>query len=319
MTSPSTPSDDHAPLAQRLALAGEGSDRHDGWTPARMAAFCEALAATGCVDSACHHLGMAKSGLYEARRRNPLFALAWEDALIDGALPRLADELLSHAFRGSVERFYRDGECVGEKHFTDTRLGLALLKRLDRKAAERAAADLAARLRDEATENAAKEREQAAAEEARHAAAHDPFEDGEVDEVDPTPFCPTLVSPHPRILRTEHGWQTSFPPPAVRAPEDDWAPLDFGPDEDSGDPDALYDPLAILDLAAENRWPGSPGYKRYCTRAESLSLDRWVDRQLQPVHAEHARFFEVLEHHGGNDEATALLPPADRAANCREP
>jgi len=304
---PTTPETHPAsPLAQRLALAGEGSDRHDGWTPARMAAFCEALAATGCVDTACQHLGMAKSGLYEARRRNPLFALAWEDALIDGALPRLADELLSHAFRGSVERFYRDGECVGEKHFTDTRLGLELLKRLDRKAAERAAADLAAR-----------EREQAAAEEVRHAAADDPFdpfEDGEVDEVDPMPFSPTLDRPHPRIQRTTTGWQTSFPPPAVRAPEDDWAPLDYGPDEAPDDPDALYDPLAVLDLAAEDRWPGSPGYKRYCTRAESLSLDRWVERQFAPVHAEHARFFEVIEHHSGNDGAAALLPPDTHAA-----
>lgn len=80
-----------------------------------------------------------------------------------------------------------------------------------------------------------------------------------------------------------------------------------GPDEARDDPDALYDPLAVLDLVAEDRWPGSPGYKRYCTRAESLSLDRWVERQLGPVHAEHARFFEVIEHHGGNDGAAALL------------
>lgn len=95
---------DSTSLAERLALAGEGSTRLDGWTPARMAAFVDALAATGCVEAACANLGMAKSGLYEARRRNPLFALAWEDALIDGALPRLADEFLPHAFKGSVER-----------------------------------------------------------------------------------------------------------------------------------------------------------------------------------------------------------------------
>ena len=88
----------------------------------------------------------------------------------------------------------------------------------------------------------------------------------------------------------------------------------YGPDEAPDDPDALYDPLAVLDLAAEDRWPGSPGYKRYCTRAESLSLDRWVDRQSEPVHTEHARFFEVIEHHGGNDGAAALLPPGTHAA-----
>jgi hypothetical protein len=153
-----------------------------------MAAFVDALAATGCVETACAHLGMAKSGLYEARRRNPLFALAWEDALLDGALPRLADELLSHAFKGSVERYYRDGEMVGEKHFTDTRLGLALLKRLDRRAAERTAADAAAA-----------EKERLAAVHAARAAARDAelagFEDEQVDEVDDQRFIPTLDRP----------------------------------------------------------------------------------------------------------------------------
>ncbi|WP_300973888.1 hypothetical protein [Sphingomonas sp. LHG3406-1] len=149
-----------------------------------MAAFVDALAQTGCVEAACAHVGMAKSGLYEARRRNPLFAQAWEDALIDGALPRLADELLTVAFRGSVERYYRDGEMVGEKRFTDARLGLALLKRLDRKAAERAAQDRAARLRALAEERAAAHR--AAMEE--NAAGIREAISAELDEVDDMPF-----------------------------------------------------------------------------------------------------------------------------------
>ncbi|GAA4004531.1 hypothetical protein [Sphingomonas humi] len=311
MATPATPAtlDDSTPLAQRLALAGEGATRLDGWTPARMAAFVDALAATGCVETACAHVGMAKSGLYEARRRNPLFALAWEDALLDGALPRLADELLTHAFKGSVERYYRDGELTGERHFTDTRLGLALLKRLDRKAAERAAADKAA---------AEKER-LAAAQAARIAARDAEFAGfGKVDEVDDRAFIPTLDHPHPRIVRTPTGWQTSFPPPADRAAEDEARAFDDGCEDFPFGGDT-FDPLVIQDLAPEDRWPGSPGYKRYCTVAEETALDRWVDRQFAPVHAEHARFFDVFASHGGNDDTGLLLPPGDGAPTASPP
>lgn len=291
----STTATDSTPLAQRLALADEGSTRVDGWTPARMAAFVDALAATGCVETACSHLGMAKSGLYEARRRNPLFALAWEDALIEGALPRLADELLSHAFKGSVERYYRDGEMVGEKHFTDTRLGLALLKRLDRKAAERAQADKAA-------EDAAALQ---AVYDARRAAAYDPFEDEQVDEVDDQPFVPTLDRPHPRIMHTARGWQTSFPPPLHRDEADDWVLLGYDPDSGEDPDDYRHDPLAVEDLAEGDRWPGSPGYIRYCTAAERTALNRWVQRQLAPAHAEHDQFFGHLAAPGEGDPAHA--------------
>ena len=262
-----------------------------------MAAFVDALASVGCVEAACAHLGMAKSGLYEARRRNPLFALAWEDALIDGALPRLADELLSHAFKGSVERYYRDGEMVGEKHYTDTRLGLALLKRLDRMAAERAASDAAA---------ATKAAQEARAEARRAAAAE--FEYEQVDEVDDQPFSPTLDHPHPRILHTDKGWRTSFPPPARRAAEDDWVALGYDPDDpEQNEEDCLVDPLAVEELSEEDRWPGSPNYQRYCTVGERRQLEAWVKRQLAPAVAEHQRFFAVLDGHGSSDDSALLL------------
>lgn len=284
---------DNNSLAQRLACAGEGSTRLDGWTPVRMAAFVDALAATGCVEAACAHLGMAKSGLYEARRRNPLFALAWEDALIDGALPRLADELLSHAFKGSVERYYRDGEMVGEKHFTDTRLGLALLKRLDRRAADRAAADAAAA-----------EKERLAAAYAARAAAREAeladIDDEQVDELDDQAFVPTLDHPHPRIHHTPRGWQTSFPPPLHRDEADDWVMDGYDPASGEDPDDYLRDPLAVEDLDEGSRWPASPGYIRYCTAAERVALNRWVQRQLAPAHAEHDLFFAGLHNHVGD-------------------
>jgi hypothetical protein len=63
----------------------------------------------------------------------------------------------------------------------------------------------------------------------------------------------------------------------------------------------------VENLSEEDRWPGSPGYRRYCTAAERTQLNRWVDRQLAPVHAEHARFFDVLGRHGGSDDPALLL------------
>ena len=55
--------------------------RHDGWTGERMATFCEKLAETAVVADACDAAGMGISGAYAARRRNPVFAAAWDAAL----------------------------------------------------------------------------------------------------------------------------------------------------------------------------------------------------------------------------------------------
>ena len=74
---------------------------------------------------------MGISGAYAARRRDPIFAAAW-DAALSIARERLADTLLARAMEGNVEQIYRDGELVGERHFLDNRLGLAILRRLDR-------------------------------------------------------------------------------------------------------------------------------------------------------------------------------------------
>ena len=105
--------------------------RHDGWTGDRMAAFCETLAETAVVAEACAAAGMGISGAYAARRRNPVFAAAW-DAALTIARERLADTLLARSMEGNVEQLYKDGELIGERHILDNRLGLAILKRLDR-------------------------------------------------------------------------------------------------------------------------------------------------------------------------------------------
>jgi hypothetical protein len=52
--------------------------RHDGWTGDKMANFCEVLAETAVVAEACDATNMSVAGAYAARRRNPVFAAAWD-------------------------------------------------------------------------------------------------------------------------------------------------------------------------------------------------------------------------------------------------
>ena len=105
--------------------------RHDGWSGEKMAKFCEVLAETAVVAEACDEAGMGISGAYALRRRNPFVAAAW-DAALTIARERLADTLLARSMEGNIEQIYRDGELVGERHVLDNRLGLAILRRLDR-------------------------------------------------------------------------------------------------------------------------------------------------------------------------------------------
>lgn len=107
------------------------ANRHDGWTGEKMAIFCETLAETAVVAEACDQACMGISGAYAARRRNLVFAAAW-DAALTIARERLADTLLGRAMEGNVEQIWRDGIVVGERHLLDNKLGLALLRRLDR-------------------------------------------------------------------------------------------------------------------------------------------------------------------------------------------
>jgi hypothetical protein len=105
--------------------------RHDGWTGEKMAIFCDSLAETAVVAEACDAARMGISGAYACRRRNPVFAAAW-DAALTIARERLADTLLARSMEGNIELLWKDGEVVGERHLLDNRLGLAILRRLDR-------------------------------------------------------------------------------------------------------------------------------------------------------------------------------------------
>jgi hypothetical protein len=123
--------DDAARAAPPSSAITTSVARHDGWTGEKIAIFCETLAETAIVAEACDAAGMGISGAYACRRRNPVFAAAW-DAALTIARERLADTLLARSMEGNVELIWKDGVCVGERHLLDNRLGLAILKRLDR-------------------------------------------------------------------------------------------------------------------------------------------------------------------------------------------
>ena len=96
-----------------------------------MSIFCETLADTGIVVEACESAHMGVAGAYALRRRNPVFAAAW-DAALTIARDKLADTLLARSIEGNSELSLRDGVIVGERQVIDNRLGLAILRRLDR-------------------------------------------------------------------------------------------------------------------------------------------------------------------------------------------
>lgn len=123
------------PASLRPANPEARSPRHDGWTRARERQFCEALANSGVVADACRACGMSRDAAYAYRRRasGRAFALAWDAALLL-ARSRLSDEVMSRAVHGVIDRVYRDGELVAERHRYDNRLTMAVLSRLDRQA-----------------------------------------------------------------------------------------------------------------------------------------------------------------------------------------
>jgi hypothetical protein len=109
--------------------------RHDGWTAERQQIFLATLADTGVVADACRAARIGRDSAYAFRRRasGRAFALAWEAAELI-ARRVLADDVMSRARYGVVDRVYRDGKLVAERHRYDNRLSMSVLTRLDRTA-----------------------------------------------------------------------------------------------------------------------------------------------------------------------------------------
>ena len=114
------------------AAAGR-SLRHDGWTPDKERIFLRTLAATGVVADACRACGMSRDAAYSRRNSaaGRAFRLGWEAALVL-AQPAMADDVHSRARHGVIDKVYRNGELVAERHRHDNRLAMAVLTRLDR-------------------------------------------------------------------------------------------------------------------------------------------------------------------------------------------
>ncbi|HEX8483096.1 MAG TPA: hypothetical protein VF650_14460 [Allosphingosinicella sp.] len=104
--------------------------RHDGWTPEKKRLFLERFAECGVIVEACEAVGMSAKAVYNLRDRDPLFAAGLDAACVKARGP-LADEAYSRARNGVVERIYKDGIVVAERHRYDNRLTMSVLARLD--------------------------------------------------------------------------------------------------------------------------------------------------------------------------------------------
>jgi len=136
------PADLNPDLIESILASGQdvrsGYDtREDGWTSERIATFLNTLAQWGIVSDAAEAAGMTRQAAYALRNsaKGRGFQLAWRAALLL-ARRRIADDLMSRAVNGQVDQIYRDGELWRERRRYDNRLGLALLSRLDRLAAD---------------------------------------------------------------------------------------------------------------------------------------------------------------------------------------
>jgi hypothetical protein len=115
---------------------GALESRHDGWTPEKERRFLVVFAETGCVTDAGRACGMSRNAAY-ARRNSAAghaFALGW-DAAILLSRAAVADDVMSRSRHGVIDRIYKDGVLVAERHRYDNRLTMAALTRLDRLAA----------------------------------------------------------------------------------------------------------------------------------------------------------------------------------------
>jgi hypothetical protein len=100
--------------------------RHDGWTPARQVDFLAALRETGCVRSACSHVGLTSTSAYRLKKRIPVFSDAWDLAL-EYRAPALERAAYERAVTGWLEPIVYKGEIVGQRRrYSDAMLRLLL-------------------------------------------------------------------------------------------------------------------------------------------------------------------------------------------------
>ncbi|MBB6425422.1 hypothetical protein [Sphingopyxis sp. JAI128] len=114
------------------------------WTPKLQRAFLESLATTGSVKIASTSVGMSPRAAYDLRHKpqGAAFKLGWAAATLI-ARSRLADELLDRAIWGHDEMttvMREEDRSLYKRRRIESRLGLAMLARLDKMAETRAQA-----------------------------------------------------------------------------------------------------------------------------------------------------------------------------------
>ena len=114
------------------------------WTPGLQRAFLESLATTGSVKIASTSVGMSPRATYDLKHKpqGAAFKLGWAAALLI-ARGRLADELLDRAIWGHDEMttvMREEDRSLTKRRRIESRLGLAMLARLDKMVETRAKA-----------------------------------------------------------------------------------------------------------------------------------------------------------------------------------
>jgi len=114
------------------------------WTPKLQRAFLESLATTGSVKIASASVGMSPRATYDLKHKpqGAAFKLGWAAAVLI-ARGRLADELLDRAIWGHDEMttvMREEDRSLTKRRRIESRLGLAMLARLDKMVETRAKA-----------------------------------------------------------------------------------------------------------------------------------------------------------------------------------
>lgn len=112
------------------------------WTPRLQRDFLEAFATNGSVKISAAKVGMSPSAVYQLKQRpeGAAFKLGCAAALLI-ARGRLVDELLDRAIWGheeTTELMREEGRSFAKRRRIDSRLGLAMLARLDKMVETRA-------------------------------------------------------------------------------------------------------------------------------------------------------------------------------------
>ena len=263
-------------------------------TPERKLRFLDCLSQHGNVRVAAARVGVSRSGLYLARRRDPAFAAGWRAALCR-ARDHAEAVLAERALDGVEEQVFYHGEVIATRRRFDTRLLLAHLARLDALCAETRGAepfDLAL-ARAAGIEAATPPANRAAHLETVAAQAGRAFD---VAIVAPDPDDPWDYEPVPRDPDDGEGETEGDAEPAAAFNDDDDDTDDQGYEDDDEDDDYAAQQERLYDARceAEARFEA----------ARAVFVDEAVDRAAEELAAAHAELLAAVD-------ALRLTPPIE--------